>query len=148
MDIRYFFVKDRIDKKELDVQYCPTYRMLADYYTKPLQGKAFNVFRSVLMGWSHISTLQNLTSSQMKERVEKVSQNQSSVSTSFQNDSYTNHNDHGVIRDNVSKVTNTHEITNISNDVNDVAPNIHVTQNRHVTWSPDVQDKKQALPTF
>lgn len=42
--IRYFFVKDRIDKGEVEVQYCPTYQMLADYFTKPLQGRSFHVF--------------------------------------------------------------------------------------------------------
>ena len=34
--IRYFFVKDRIEKKEMRVEYCLTEYMLADYFTKPL----------------------------------------------------------------------------------------------------------------
>ena len=34
--IRLFFVKDRVDKKEMKVEYCPTKIMLADYFTKPL----------------------------------------------------------------------------------------------------------------
>ena len=33
--IRYFFVKDRIDKKELSVKYCPTHLMLADFLQNP-----------------------------------------------------------------------------------------------------------------
>ena len=37
--IRYFFMKDRIEKKEMRVEYCPTKHMLTDYFTKPLQGK-------------------------------------------------------------------------------------------------------------
>jgi len=36
VDIRYFFVKDRIDKDEISVEYCPTDIMLADFLTKPL----------------------------------------------------------------------------------------------------------------
>ena len=33
-----FFMKDRIDKGEVRVKYCPTHLMLADYFTKPLMG--------------------------------------------------------------------------------------------------------------
>ena len=36
--IRYFFVKDRIDKGEMRVEYCLTHLMLADFFTKPLMG--------------------------------------------------------------------------------------------------------------
>ena len=55
--IRYFFVKDRVDKKEVKVEYCPSLDMLADFFTKPLQGQMFLKFRRVLMGQAHISTL-------------------------------------------------------------------------------------------
>ena len=41
INIRYFFVKDRIDKGEMRVDYVPTNVMLADYFTKPLMGKRF-----------------------------------------------------------------------------------------------------------
>ena len=57
VDIRYFFIKDRVDKKEIQIAYCPTDEMLADYFTKPLQGALFNKLRRVIMGWDHISTL-------------------------------------------------------------------------------------------
>jgi hypothetical protein len=67
--IRYFFVKDRVDKKELDIVYCPTEEMLADYFTKPLQGRLFTMFREVIMGWKHVNTLKRETSSPSKERV-------------------------------------------------------------------------------
>jgi hypothetical protein len=49
INIRYFFVKDRIDNKELSVEYCPTEHMLADYFTKPLQGSQFKTFRDRIM---------------------------------------------------------------------------------------------------
>ena len=55
--IRYFFVKDRIDKKEIRVEYCPSLLMLADFFTKPLQGQLFIKFKEVLMGWKPITTL-------------------------------------------------------------------------------------------
>ena len=37
----HFFVKDHIDKEEIRVEYCPTSIMLADFFTKPLQGTLF-----------------------------------------------------------------------------------------------------------
>ena len=52
-----FFVKDRIDKKELKVEYCPTHLMLADYFSKPLRGKLFREQREYLMGWRPLSDL-------------------------------------------------------------------------------------------
>ena len=55
--IRYFFVKDRIDKGELRVEYCPSSIMLADFFTKPLQGHLFKMFRDVIMGYAPISSL-------------------------------------------------------------------------------------------
>ena len=72
-------MKDLIDKNELAVEYCPTYHMLADYFTKPLQGRMFKAYRDVLMGWKHISSLKELTVSNMKERVENSIQTQSDV---------------------------------------------------------------------
>jgi hypothetical protein len=36
INVRYFFVKDRIDKGEIKIQHCPTDDMIADFFTKPL----------------------------------------------------------------------------------------------------------------
>ena len=41
VNVIFFWVKDRFDKKELCIEYCPTERMVADFYTKPLQGNLF-----------------------------------------------------------------------------------------------------------
>ena len=49
INIRYFFVKDRIERKELFVEYCPTEDMIADYFTKPLQGALFRKFRKMIL---------------------------------------------------------------------------------------------------
>ena len=69
IDIRYFFVKDQIDKGYLTVKYCPTEQMLADFFTKPLQGALFNKFRSEVM--KHVPiTLPTESSREIKERVE------------------------------------------------------------------------------
>jgi len=55
--IRYFFVKDRVDKGEVEIHYCPTNRMVADFYTKPLQGKLFHKLRRFIMGWCTLDEL-------------------------------------------------------------------------------------------
>ena len=57
INVRYFFVKDRIDKQEVRVEYCPTHLMQADFFSKPLQGKLFEVQREFLMGWRPILDL-------------------------------------------------------------------------------------------
>ena len=68
--IRFFFIKSQVDDGKLQIVYCPTGEMLADYFTKPLQGRLFHLFRAVIMGWAHIDTLKS--SSTPKERVENM----------------------------------------------------------------------------
>ena len=50
INIRYYYVADKIAKGEVNVIWCPTDQMVADFLTKPLQGKAFVEFRDKLMG--------------------------------------------------------------------------------------------------
>jgi hypothetical protein len=50
LNIRYFFLTDQIAKGNLIVEYCPTTEMIADYFSKPLQGKLFQKFRKSIMG--------------------------------------------------------------------------------------------------
>ena len=50
IDIRYFFVVDRVKKKEMQIRHCPTTMMIADNFTKPLQGKLFHTLRNIIMG--------------------------------------------------------------------------------------------------
>ena len=49
IDMRYFFITDRIEKKEVSVEYCPTEEMIGDFYTKPLQGSLFRKFRALIL---------------------------------------------------------------------------------------------------
>ena len=57
ISIKYFWASDRVKQGGIDVHHCPTLKMLADYFTKPLQGKLFHKFCAVIMGWKHMSTL-------------------------------------------------------------------------------------------
>lgn len=50
INIRYFFITDRISKGEVRVEWCPTKDMVADFMTKPLQGSLFRKFRDLIMG--------------------------------------------------------------------------------------------------
>jgi hypothetical protein len=57
INIRYFFITDRIARKEVAIQYCPTKQMVADYFTKPLQGVPFYKFRDQIMGVVPMDTI-------------------------------------------------------------------------------------------
>jgi len=48
--IRYFFIKDRMDSGEVELQHLGTKEMLADFFTKPLQGDLFRKMRAAIMG--------------------------------------------------------------------------------------------------
>ena len=55
MDVHYFFVTDRIQRGKLTTEWCPTLEMIADYMTKPLQGKMFTKFCDMVMGIKSVS---------------------------------------------------------------------------------------------
>ena len=48
--VRYYFVKDRITAGDIVVKHCPTREILADHFTKPLQGALFRKFRAEIQG--------------------------------------------------------------------------------------------------
>lgn len=50
MEVRYFFLKEKIDDKSIVLEYLPTEAMLADFYTKPLAFEIFVRLRDVIMG--------------------------------------------------------------------------------------------------
>ena len=69
INIRYFFIKDRVKEDNINIVYCPTERMMADYFTKPLQGSLFKKLRDVIMGHTHPDTLLEAAPPPVKERV-------------------------------------------------------------------------------
>ena len=50
LNIRYFFMTDQIEKGNVQVEYCPTDKMIGDFMTKPLQGSKFREFRRAVLG--------------------------------------------------------------------------------------------------
>ncbi len=50
VNIRYFFISDQVNMKEVTIDWCPTKQMVADFMTKPLQGRQFRNLRDYIMG--------------------------------------------------------------------------------------------------
>jgi KUP system potassium uptake protein len=50
-DIKFFYFTDLMKRGEIQVEYCPTDEMIADYFTKPLVGSKYNEFRNKIMNF-------------------------------------------------------------------------------------------------
>ena len=68
IDIRYLFDKDRVESITISIAYCSTKHMLADFFTKSLQGSLIAQVCDMTMGWKHVYTLQ-IRPPSTKERV-------------------------------------------------------------------------------
>jgi len=71
INIRYFLVKDRVDNKEVRIEYIPTHLMLAEFFTKLLQGELFRFLRAYIMGWRPISELLTLKDIKKTDRIKE-----------------------------------------------------------------------------
>ena len=69
--IRYFFINDLLIKANIELIHCPIKRMIADFYTKPLQGALFRKMRDIVMGLNPFPE---------EERVE-INENRANIST-------------------------------------------------------------------
>ena len=63
INVRYFFVTDQVALKNIMIRYCPTGRMVADYMTKPLQGKVFREYRDMILGIVPMASTETFNSS-------------------------------------------------------------------------------------
>jgi hypothetical protein len=54
---RHINIRYPIARKEVAIQYCPTKQIVADYFTKPLQGELFYKFRDQIMGVVPMDTI-------------------------------------------------------------------------------------------
>jgi hypothetical protein len=50
INIRYFFITDQVNMKELTIKWCPMKQMDGDFMTKPTQGSHFRHLRVYIMG--------------------------------------------------------------------------------------------------
>jgi hypothetical protein len=70
INIRHFWIKDRLAQDHITMRHCATVSMLADFLTKPLQGSLFRKFRDVILGYQPLSILGRVGHVQDVERVE------------------------------------------------------------------------------
>ena len=48
--MKYYLIKDKVDRGEITIEHCPTEQMWADINTKPKQGAVFRAFKGHVMG--------------------------------------------------------------------------------------------------
>ena len=72
INIRYFWMKDRIRTEHITIRHCPTLQMIGDFFTKPLQGSLFRKFRDVILGYKHMDTLTVDPIAPIEERVGNI----------------------------------------------------------------------------
>ena len=49
LNIRYFYVKDLIDRGIVKLSHCVSKEMLGDFSPKPIQGKRFQILRDIIL---------------------------------------------------------------------------------------------------
>ena len=49
MHIWYFYIADQVNNKVVTIVYCPTEKMVADFFTKPLQGSLFRKHQALIL---------------------------------------------------------------------------------------------------
>ena len=49
INVRYYFIKDRVDTGDVVIEHCPTEKMLGGHFIKPLQGALFRKFRAEII---------------------------------------------------------------------------------------------------
>ena len=79
IDIRFYFVADWVANGDLRIEHCPTEDMVADFFTKPLQGALFYKLRDQIMNIDpsspyHSSQRSVLTDEDIEQKVMGVEQ--------------------------------------------------------------------------
>ena len=49
LNIKYFYITDQLERKEMEIEYCPTDDMIGDFNTKPLQGSKYMKFKRMIL---------------------------------------------------------------------------------------------------
>ena len=50
INIRYIFITDRVNMKEISIDWCPTKKIVTDFMTKPQEGSQYRELRDYIMG--------------------------------------------------------------------------------------------------
>jgi hypothetical protein len=59
INIQYFFITDRVNMKEVEIEWCTTNKSVADFMTKPLWGSHFRRLCNLIMGMASIKKAKN-----------------------------------------------------------------------------------------
>jgi hypothetical protein len=90
-------VKNRVASGEVNIQHCPTDEMIADYFTKPLQGDKFAKFCELIMNLDSNSPYHSSCRSVLSESQKTVTNEESVILENInitQNVSITQNNNH------------------------------------------------------
>ena len=63
INVRYFFVKQKIDDKEVVIVWCPTDKLVGDFFSKHLSSSKFIDFRRKIMNITKVDTLLKMSTS-------------------------------------------------------------------------------------
>jgi hypothetical protein len=66
INIRYYFITDRVTMKEVEIKWCSTKEMVAGFMTKPLQGSHFRRLSNLIMGMASIKKAKNPSKSKTR----------------------------------------------------------------------------------
>ena len=69
MSIRYFYAKDLVDRGKVTIEYCPAEKIIANFFTKLLQGALCTNFRDVILGYEPVLSIFPEKSNNSKECV-------------------------------------------------------------------------------
>jgi hypothetical protein len=74
LNIQYFWIEENLETINIKVCHCHTSKMLADFFTNPLQGSLFRKFRDLILGKHGVHSLDSEPHHPVKARVEEDSQ--------------------------------------------------------------------------
>ena len=52
IDIGFFWVSDLVERGVINIVFCPTLSMVADFFMKPLSGSFFSAMRGYVLGYN------------------------------------------------------------------------------------------------
>ena len=54
LNVRFFFIKDHLERNNIQITYCKSEAMIAHFFTKPIHGSLFIKMRNIIMGLSSL----------------------------------------------------------------------------------------------